>query len=171
LKYSRDPECFHALLQTDPQLEECRLQLKNHGLPFRLPSGAYIFVQPDEHSAVLEYISEQEVQLGPSHVLVSEAVEDVVTQCVASLPRKHKLLVKNRLMISSARANASSDIPGGGSGCAELSDVPVVLQRTFIHFPIPSSLRSTPSGGPRTSSTTDANPRAGNNPRSSACKR
>jgi len=96
LKYSRDPECFHAVLQTDPQLQECQLQLKNHGLPFRLPSGAYLFVQPDELSAVLDYISEHKVQLGPSHVLVSEAVEDAVTQCVASLPRKHKILVQNR---------------------------------------------------------------------------
>lgn len=135
--------------------------------------GLTFFLQPDEHSAVLDYISDSEhkVQLGPSHVLISETVEDVVTQCVASLPREHKILVQNRLMISSPRANVTSDIPGGGSGCDWLSDVLVVVQRTFIHLSIPSSLRSMPSGGQRTSSSTDANPRASNNPRSAACKR
>merc|ERR1712032_1747659 len=65
LKYSRNPECFHILLETDPQLQDCRLQLKNHGLPFRLLSGAYLFVQPGQHGDVLEYIAEHNLSLGP----------------------------------------------------------------------------------------------------------
>lgn len=74
------------------------------------------------------------------------------------LPRKHKVSVESR---------QPSTLPAKQSDLAEQEDrFPIKIERTFIHVKIPSSLRTEPSEGPRTASSTDADARALPNPRS-----
>lgn len=110
------------------------------------------------HAAVQDHIQEEGLALGPADVLVSEELEGAVTGAVCCLPRKHKVSVESR---------QPSTLPAKQSDLAEQEDrFPIKIERTFIHVKIPSSLRTEPSEGPRTVSSTDADARALPNPRS-----
>ncbi|CAE7836356.1 unnamed protein product [Symbiodinium sp. CCMP2592] len=158
LKFSRNPTPFHECLQRCKELDACRGALADAGFQWRLHSGAYIFVPVDMHAAVQDQIEEEGLILGPADVLVSEELEGAVTGAICCLPRKHKVNVESR---------QASTLPAQQSDLTAQEDpFPIKIERTFIHVKIPSSLRTEPSEGPRTASSTDADARALPNPRS-----
>jgi len=80
---------------------------------------------------------------------------------IYSLPRKYKLCIRQRELLEVLAVPESAAIDEEPNE----NDIQVVIKCTFIHVPIPSSLLTEPSDGPRTASTTDARPGGGQNPR------
>jgi len=160
LKFSRNPSLFHELLQTSAQLDGCRQALEDEGFPWRLPSGAYIFVKGNQYQAVVAWLTSEGVHLGPAHVVVSTESEAIVIDVVNSIPRSHKICEQRRLEVALGSQGCSPSEAGNGS-----DQLAITITRTFIHVMVPSSLRSMPTDGQKTVSTTDACERRGLNPR------
>lgn len=146
-----------------------------------LPSGAKIFVRPEHYDPVVEQLRVDNWDLKKYHVVVSEEHEATVMRAVASLPSKEQIRRKDRVALAvpnspsqEAAGSANDDAgveslesdDGGSAPVVEALDsegdedpsmgsLPVVLvQRTFIHVPLPSSIYSGPSSGQKTASTT-----------------
>mmetsp|Transcript_95326 Transcript_95326/g.188974 ORF Transcript_95326/g.188974 Transcript_95326/m.188974 type:complete len:452 (+) Transcript_95326:1-1356(+) len=80
--FSRHPRSFEASLLHDECLREVREALDRSGLNLRLPSGAFVFVSPDEyHVAMLAVTGER---LTASHVIVSQTLQPIVLAAVNS---------------------------------------------------------------------------------------
>ena len=160
LRFARNPAAFHECLQRCEQLAACRKALADAGFQWKLPGGAYVFVPAGLYLTVQEHISEEGLSLGPADVLVSEALESVVRDAIRCLPRRLKISVES---------SRSSTLEAKEVGVIEMSEqedlFPIKIERTFIHVKVPSSLRTEPSDGPRTASSTDADPRSLPNPR------
>eukprot|EP00928_Gymnodinium_smaydae_P042478 TRINITY_DN2859_c0_g1_i5.p1 TRINITY_DN2859_c0_g1~~TRINITY_DN2859_c0_g1_i5.p1 ORF type:complete len:556 (-),score=51.13 TRINITY_DN2859_c0_g1_i5:175-1842(-) len=119
----------NALLAGD-ELANVRDDLENHGHQVELPSGAKVFVRPDQYERVISSIEEMEVK--PRHIFVSQEFETAVTGVIAKIKRTS---VKRR-RITTTRP----------SFCVWRSmQINVEIKRTFIHLDIPSSLLSGPS--------------------------
>lgn len=189
LEYSRHPlELEEALLQ-HPSLEACRQALAMENLSFKLEGGAKIFVKPAYYEAVIKALEGKELK--PWLVIVAAEFEQAVGQAVASLPSRMQVRQKKRSMVAVAVSDRHCEHCGKDCPrfkCTHCSStwycsqdcqrrdwkfhkaaggdlLPVVVKRTFLHLDVPSSLRSEPSTGPKTQSTSDANPRVKVNPR------
>jgi len=152
LRFSRDPEALHNRLQHDEKLEDIRIDLSSNNMSLRMNNGAYVFVPSYLHGAVKEHISNEGTELGPNYVVVTAEWEQRIMRVVHSMPRKYKVSVKGR---------EESQLHHVSKG----TRINIIVSRTFLEVKIASSLFSGPSGGPRTASTTEADPRKGQNPR------
>jgi len=118
-------------------------------------------VVPEVYPIITAHFEVEGLPLYHSDVIASLCYEDAVMRAIYSLPRKYKLCIRHRELLDVAAvpeiASAAQD-PNG-------TDIPVIIKCTFIHIPIPSSLFTAPSDGPRTASTTDAQNNCGPNPR------
>merc|ERR1719221_2229113 len=92
------------------------------------PSGAKVFVRPDQHAAVISAV--QDLDLKPRHIVVSQEIESLVTGVIERVKRTS---VKRRRVAVTAPSYS------------EEPHVVVEIRRTFIHLEIPSSLQSAPS--------------------------
>jgi len=160
MEFKRDPESFHHTLLNCPELKSCRDALAAWGFNPELPSQAKAFVRPDLFEATLEAVSLQGFALKGRHVLVEPDLEEVVQRVLkvsadTSLGCKGSegVTVKRQLLVPIAFAQEVVQ-----------SELPVLVKRTFIEVSKCSSLRSVPTSGIVTVSTSDAhcisNPRA-----------
>jgi len=161
IEYSRNPDDLHQALMCHPDLEDCRRALQDSGLRVCLqtPSGqlgAKMFVHPDQYSAALEAIQLRSLTLDKRHVVVREDLEQALDRIVSSLPRRLRIRQKGHHRIE--------------LGTFQQHTIPLRVRRTFVDIDIPSSIRSTPSGGARVASTTDAHS-AARNPRRAVGRR
>jgi len=124
-RYSRCPGPFHAILNEGDELEPVRAALAEAGHSWQLPSGAKVFVHPEDFSAVRASLAAR--SLRPHHVVVSQAFEPLVREALARLP--------SRLHVDDLQAEHIALADGHG-------DV-VCVQRTFLD--IPRLLRSAQS--------------------------
>jgi len=156
IEYSRNPKELHQALMTHPDLEDCRRSLLDKGLELTLPgpsgkSGAKIFVHPELYAGALEAIEIRGIVLDKRHVVVTADLEQVVDRVVASeVPRGRRVKKKG----------CRSMLPGP----FQPQSYPTRVKSTFLEVPVPSSMRSAPSSGPRTASTTGLHS-GGRNPR------
>jgi hypothetical protein len=156
IEYSRNPKELHQALMTHPDLEVCRKALLDARLDPALPgpsgtSGAKIFVQPELYAGALEAIEIRGIVLDKRHVVVTADLEQVVDRVVASeVPRDRRVKKKG----------CRSKPPGP----FQPQTYPARVKSTFLEVPVPSSMRSAPSSGPRTASTTGLHA-GGRNPR------
>lgn len=183
LEYSRSPQSFRSCFLTCPKLQECHALLIDNGYDTELPSGAKIFVSPDQFQPVMQTLSAECWELKPRHIIVNDDFEEAVVQTVNSLRSSDRIKQKTRAVLELGKdldhAQASTEPSvdfdestgeGAATACpqrsvgADLEAVPFIVKRTFIHIPVQSSLWSDP-GGQKTASTTDADPRCGPNPR------
>jgi hypothetical protein len=161
LTFSRNPTQLHELLQRHTGFKYP---------PRRLECRSYLFV-PDTLHDIIQAKS-AEMKLGPADVILTEDMETYVLDVVkSSLKRSLKISVKHRMPF---KVDSKKDEDDEVNGCAtdqdlksdhnpsyQDCDVPRLhIFKTFIHVPVPSSLVSAPSGGPRTASTSDFNPRS-----------
>mmetsp|Transcript_109732 Transcript_109732/g.310430 ORF Transcript_109732/g.310430 Transcript_109732/m.310430 type:complete len:595 (-) Transcript_109732:377-2161(-) len=167
LQLSRSPAVLHEHIATSSHLDGCRQALQQAGLDYRLPCGAYVFVDPKVCPFILEHLEAQAFSLRHSDITASLCYEDAVMRTIYSLPRKYKLCIRHRelLEVPTVPQSATTDNEPNEN------DIHVVIKCTFIHVPIPSSLLTEPSDGPRTASTTDAQPGSGQNPRRAVARR
>jgi len=147
-------------MATSTRLHGCKQALRQAGLEYRLPCGAYLFVAPDLYSFIIEHLGAHAICLRHSDVIASLCYEDAVMRTIYDMPRKYKLRIRHRelLEVPTAPESAAADEEPNED------DIQVEIKCTFIHIPIPSSLRTEPSDGPRTASTTDVH-QGGQNPR------
>uniref|UniRef100_A0A7S4QN56 Uncharacterized protein n=1 Tax=Alexandrium monilatum TaxID=311494 RepID=A0A7S4QN56_9DINO len=140
LEYSRSPKEFLNALLLSPELAACRDALTRQGLDFKLKGGAKVFVRPEQHRFVVKAAKGR--QLKPRHVIVAEEFEGSLERALQDVGKGVKTKAR-----------------------AALPPQPMLIKRTFLDFPVPSSLRSEPNSDPVTVSTSDANPRIQVNPR------
>merc|ERR1712217_57609 len=115
-----------ALLAGD-DLAHVRKALQSHRYPVELPSGAKIFVRPEQYKSVVAAVDDMDLK--PRHVIASFELDALVSKVIGTIKRT---TVKRR-RITTRRP----------SFCAWKSvQVNVEVKRTFIHLDIPSSLPS-----------------------------
>jgi len=201
LEFSRSPESFRLCLLDRPKLVECHTSLREKGFDPDLPSGAKVFVNPNQFQPLMHALDTESWELKPRHVLVSDDFEEEVLAAVESLRSNDRVKQKQRSTVigmaeasngtetfgqdlqapANMRTGASEESaetvqsshesmggPAESSGDNRRADINLdlyLVKRTFIHIPIPSSLWSGPTSGQKTASTTDADPRFGQNPR------
>jgi len=140
LEYARSPKEFLNALMLAPELAECRDALSREDYSWKLKSGANIFVQPEHYKSVVAALKGR--QLKPRHVIIAKEFEHSLNEALRDIGK-------------GVRAKSVGTLPPAFT----------VIKRTFLHVPVPSSLRSEPNSDPVTVSTTDANPRTPTHPR------
>jgi len=119
----------NALLEGD-ELANVRDALKSHGHAVELPSGAKVFVRPEQYNSALTAVEDKDLK--PRHVVVSQELENLVNRVIGAVKRT---TVKRRRVTTTRPCF-----------CTWKSvKVNVEVKRTFIHLEIPSSLQSGPS--------------------------
>lgn len=96
LRFTRNPWEFERRLHEGRELEPVRTALQDAGFQCRLPSGAAIFVHPDEYSLTKRLVAE--TSLRPYHVLVAEPFLCLVEEAVSSLRHGRRGNVRLRSM-------------------------------------------------------------------------
>jgi hypothetical protein len=143
-RYSRCPEEFHEALGRGQDLEPVRAALELAGHEWQLPSGAKVFVFPDQFAAVSAVLAGRDLR--PHHVVVSQAFEPLVRDALGRLP--------SRLRVDQLRVDPVALVGG--------QDAVLCVERTFLD--VPRALRAPQSVN---QSTTEAHRRyrGGLNPR------
>lgn len=103
LNFNRHPKEFEFCLQTSELLREVREALHREGLQWRHLNGSKTFVSPHEYTAARRAIVG--LRLGPTHVVASGHLEDLVLATVDGLPKRFNV----RLMESKALAYLQND--------------------------------------------------------------
>lgn len=119
LNFSRHPQAFVSSLMHDESLREVRETLDRARLPFRLESGAFVVLSPDQHPLAMRAVRGR--RLTASHVIVSEQLEPVVRAAVDS-STSHR---------DNVRVRHVQDLGFAG-------EEPLVVERTFLSIPRPS---------------------------------
>ena len=108
LQYNRHSERFHEALNSGKPLESCRTALEAAGFQWLQPSGAKVFVHPWQFESTMTAIAQQNLQLRPYHVIVSESLEYYVEASLSDLPCRDGARVKTRQVLE---AGYSGDQP------------------------------------------------------------
>lgn len=103
LNFNRHPREFELCLQTSELLREVREALHLEGLAWRHLNGLKTFVSPHEYTAARRAIVG--LRLGPTHVVASGHLEDLVLATVGGLPKRFNV----RLRESKALAYLQND--------------------------------------------------------------
>jgi len=88
-QYSRCPAPFHEALRDGRELEPVRAALEQAGHSWELPSGAKIFVYPEQFAAVAAVLARRELR--PYHIAVAEAFEPLVREALSHLPSRQRI--------------------------------------------------------------------------------
>jgi len=146
-------------------LQECsELHASHHQ---EHPSGAHIFVRPEDFCKAMDAIDREGWTLQRRHVVVANEFEDLVMEVVKKIPSRQQVRLKSRTAATLCPANEEPNAEKASENAQESFELflQFCVKRTFIHVPCGSSIYSGPSGGPRTTSTSDANPRVLVHPR------
>jgi len=103
-KLNRIPRELLKEFAEGSSLRPCRDALLAEDLPWKLDSGAMIFVYPWQHSQVMVALSDK--KLHPDHVVFTESVEHLV----AKLLERHNIWMKDQipLNVGAVRHNVTS---------------------------------------------------------------
>jgi len=156
LEYSQSGRWFRDALLKNTELQEERAVLENAALSPQLHSGAKIFVAPEVYLTVLQHLEEQGWELESSYVVVARDLEakirSVVEAARASATKRERggsCHVKARYELNaSAMATGSAEDSSPGSSAspdspASPDNMPFYLvKNTFVHVPIPTSMRT-----------------------------
>jgi len=164
LKFKRNDRNFLQALMGSEELAPCREALEAHGFDTVLPSKAKAFLHPHHYGAVMDAIARDNLTLRIDNVIVEPEFEEPV---IAVLSRVSKPKKGTRRIIQFKSSDSiqddpyaigeedfeeprsegdeqenetgqSSSVQSGSKSCA-FRGSPLV-KRTFIHFPVPSSL-------------------------------
>merc|ERR1712083_99721 len=116
--------------------------------------GARCLVAPELFEAVVDILREQRPDLDKRHIVVSEEFEDTVKQVVersrlaVPRPKRGSFKMKGRTEVD-VPASSTANVSPPSRLADGLPDF-VLVKRTFIHVPVPSSMRSASSAHPAT---------------------
>jgi len=134
-----DTEGFRRMLLDGPHLHACRDAMQISGHPCVLPSGALIFVMPDQYRDTCQALNG--VELHPFHIVIAESFEDDLQDALDSLPCKKRPREKARdrreLVLQTSMLDGSS---GRIVGQGDEIYFDLVCKWTFLCFaPRPKS--------------------------------
>ena len=130
LEVDRTLSSLRQALMAGSELAHVRNALAKHGHPVELPSGAKMFVRPEQYQSVLATV--EDMDLKPRHIVVAQELHDLVSSVISTVKRTN---VKRRRIATTRPCF-----------CPWQSvQISVEVKRTFIHLEIPSSLHSGPS--------------------------
>jgi len=95
ITFIRCPREFEQCLHEGDELEALRFFNESKGYTCRLREGGSIFVHPEQHSQVRSQITVRRIDLGPSHVVVSETYKHLVYLAVSNLRSRAKVQPKD----------------------------------------------------------------------------
>jgi len=152
LEYSRNDSWFRRALMEGPELDEVRLALHSQGLNPELSSGAKCFAPPSLFPGVVQALHDGKIELDRRHVVVAQEIEGVVKRAIENgqqlTTRRERGSFK---MKARTEINLPSEHDAQQPEQQDLVCPPLQLvKRTFIHVPVPSSMRSASSEHPRT---------------------
>jgi len=162
LEFSRTPKSFHEALDSCTALNSGQDDVKSNHIAFKLESGTRLYLLPEQYESVLQVIAGMNLQ--SRHVVTTSSLIDTILETIATINSRDQVREKTnaRQLISSEHA-ADSVMEKEKEREVEVS---MLVKNSFIHIPVPSSLRASSSSCDMlTASTTDANPRNGRNPR------
>jgi len=156
LRFRRRPDVLREALLRAPELAERRDALEQRGFAVELPSGAKVFVDPEQYEATMEALRLADCRLYSNHVIVDAVLEPAVLRVVRQISFRQKLYLRDSHVVPLA-------FPEQVLQPKHLIEV----YRTFINVRLPNTMQSESEVGVRTVSTTDADPRNGDNHRPS----
>lgn len=137
LQFSRYPEELRVALLEGVPLRQCRQSLEDEGYAVNLPSGAKVFVHPEQYQDVTTAL--EGMTLRPYHVVVSQGLEHLVQESLQHIPRQSKVKVKARSAVQlgeslAAREQTRTDDECEGSLSQRLYsyELDLVERRTFL---------------------------------------
>mmetsp|Transcript_15380 Transcript_15380/g.24536 ORF Transcript_15380/g.24536 Transcript_15380/m.24536 type:complete len:682 (+) Transcript_15380:105-2150(+) len=142
LEFGRDPELFHEVLLEAEELSDCREHLRQNGFQVQLNNGTKIFVRPERYGHACEAANEKKLHSG--HVLLDAHFEDAVMKAISSLPSKLQVRLKSRdadVLVFVPKTFPSGPYPIA-LATAKQGESEWEVKRTFIDFPVTSSLHS-----------------------------
>jgi len=145
LEYSRSPKSFRDCLLCSLSLEPCRKALKLSGFDVELASGAKMFLHPWQVKSVLQALSS--VDLKPRHVIAHADFESAIEHALKSLRSQERVKEKSRMALRPSDGSQGDSLLCNSSDVEDDDDddddnhavCPYVIQRTFIHVPVPGS--------------------------------
>jgi hypothetical protein len=140
LEYSRNEDWFRQSLMTSHLHQECR----------ELASGAHAFFEPDVLNIVLQELERLGFELSKRHVVVPTDMEDSVRQHVESGRQStsrqkrgsFKMKGRSEVTVDVPSPQSASDTASSSTSDTHLGPPCVLIKRTFIQVPVPSSLHS-----------------------------
>jgi len=167
--FSRAPRMFRQALYKSAELHQCRESLESAGFSFVLPSGGFMFVQPEEAELVQAALRQRNVAPRSSEVVVSPEFETRLEESLGLVPgdaNVHRRRV-NELRLDTAMGDILH-FRNGRPFRYMVNGIWIQGRRTFIEIGKTDELRSMV-----TASTTDRHTaiRGGLNPRSLARSR
>lgn len=95
--YSRTPAEFREVLLQGTELEHVRSDLQKQGYSCILePSGAKVFVRPEQYAQVVQSLAESSIVLHTSHVIIAQSFIPELEASIANIPTRRKVRVKMR---------------------------------------------------------------------------
>jgi len=148
LPYMRTPPEFKEALCGDrisDELREVRDRMETNGLDCKLePSGAKIFVWPEQYEAIMEAVHQHAIDLKPSHVITVESLMPALMSTIEKIRsnlnvriRKDGVRVLTKVARTTLNSHASSALGAGdetsdeGSEMEDWKDL-LCVKRTFL---------------------------------------
>lgn len=172
LRFNRRPEDMVSTLEEGASLRACRANLAEAGYDWKLISGTFVFVHPEQYASVMRAIVGWELK--GHHVIISESLEYLLEEALNDIGKG--AWAKDRQHLYVSQASGSEALASSGSqedqkeqqhqgihheqDQGEWWDL-LKVERTFICC---DTIRQRNSKSV-VQSTTEANPRAGGNPR------
>jgi len=164
LTCNRRPECLVIELTQGKSLHQCRMNLEAAGLLWRLPSGALVFVHPEQYAKVTSTIAA--LELKAFNIVIASDLEYLLEEALANVGQRAWMKAREHIDIAgesvrtvSHRAIPLSDSNKLGQSEFGLEDK-LEFSRTFL---CSAPQRRRPESVSQ--STTEARSRAGLNPR------
>jgi len=80
LVFNRRPDSMVSALEEGVSLQACRTKLADAGHKWKLPSGAFIFVHPEQYTSVMREL--QGFELKPHHVVIASSFEYLLEEAI-----------------------------------------------------------------------------------------
>jgi len=108
LTFTRHPREFERTLHEGRELEQVRAEMVENGLSPRLPSGAAIFVIPEQYQHALGVVAP--LVLKHRHVIVSESCAPLVLEAVGALASRLKVKLRSMDILAYVSSTEEADV-------------------------------------------------------------
>jgi len=144
LQFARPTKALRDALRFGTALQQCRRALEQEGLPFELPDGNMIFVEPEDHAAARQVPATSGLKLNCFYVVVSPSMEHLIDESLAGCGKGAWARLREEMSLrDSDVATAEDSEQECASECNSLYEHLQVVRTTF-HFDL-HQLRNTQS--------------------------
>lgn len=108
LRFTRHPAQFEVAIHEGPELEPLRAKMMEEGCEPRLPSGASLFVYPEQYAAARAVLADKHVK--HYHVCVSKAFFPLLMDAVHSLASRLKVRLRSVDIVAYLDKSETADV-------------------------------------------------------------